>query len=308
MDIKNNIWAEKYRPRKLEDLILNESAAKQINGIVQNQLATHLLLEGSAGIGKSSLAKIIVNDILKCQHLYINASDESGIDTIRNKVTNFARTKSIDGNIKVIILDEADGITGGGLRALRNTMEEYSAHTRFILTANYKHRIIEPILSRVQEISLNPPLQDIVKRCHNILKAENVVISDKEKIKFVELVQSFYPDIRRTINALQKFSVDGELVIDDNANLDSIASKIYDQLHDPISLRKFVISHEVDFQNDYEALLKSVLNVIYDEEISDSKKQAAVLIIAEHLYKNNFVSDTEINFTACMINLSEIIH
>ena len=164
----NSIWTEKYRPKTLNEMVLspdNRNYFSSLKGEVPN-----LLFIGTPGIGKTTIAKVIVQDILKCQYLYINASDENGIDTIRNKVNNFSQTKSFDGNIKIVILDECDGITIDGQRALRNTMEEYSAYTRFILTANYKHKIIPPIQSRAQCFDLNPVISDVVTRIGYILK------------------------------------------------------------------------------------------------------------------------------------------
>jgi DNA polymerase III delta prime subunit len=304
----NDIWCEKYRPKTLDETVLGENARSQLNGIVSSKTIPHLLLEGPAGIGKTSIAKIIVSDILKCQYIYINASDESGIDTVRTKIIGFAKTKSIDGNIKVVILDEADGISADGQRALRNVMEEYSQYTRFILTANFKHRIIEPLQSRVQEIDIDPPLKDVAKKCFEILKKENITVSEEERIKFVDLIRKYYPDIRKTINILQKFSSSGSLKIISTENIDHIANEVYARISKPLDLRKYIIDHEIDFQNDYQALLKALLEVIYRCDLNDKIKQDCILIISEHLYRCAFCVDQEINFSACCIQLNKAIY
>jgi len=303
-----DIWCEKYRPKTLDEIILSDQSRAQLDEIVKNKSIPHILLQGPPGIGKTTLAKIIVNDILKCQHLYINASDEGGIDTVRSKIVGFAKTKSIDGNIKAVILDEADGLTPEGQRALRNVTEEYSQYTRFIFTANFKHRIIAPIQSRVQEIDIEPSIKDVAKRCFDILKKENIKVSEDERLKFVDLIRKYYPDIRKTINILQKFSNSGELKIVSTENIDHIASEVYSMLKDPLSLRKYTINHEIDFQNDYQMLLKAVLEIIYKSSLKDDTKQECILIISEHLYRCSFCVDQEINFTACCIQLNKAIY
>jgi len=184
-----NLWVERYRPHTLDELVCTSFTKESLLSFKDKEEIPNLLFTGAAGIGKTSVAKIIVNDILNCQYLYINASDENGIDTIRHKVINFAQTMSIDGKIKVIILDECDGLSIDAQRALRNTMEEFAGITRFILTANYKYKIIPALQSRCQSFDLTPPVDLAVKRCASILKKEGISVPDSEKVKLVEFIK-----------------------------------------------------------------------------------------------------------------------
>ena len=302
----NNLWVEKYRPKTLNDLVLSETNRKYFESLTDE--IPNLLFVGTPGLGKTTLAKIIIEDILKCQYLYINASDENGIDTIRSKVVGFSQTKSLDGSIKVVILDEADGITIEGQRALRNTMEEYSSQTRFILTANYKHKIIPAIQSRTQSFDLNPPIDDIVKRIVSIVKEENVKIEDNQKTNFVNVIKQNYPDIRKIINAVQKASVKGIFNIDIALDSKEIVDKIHKEVlsSNVIELRKYLIENENEFQGDYHNLMKQYLNYVYDSSIDDIKKREYILILSEYMYKDVFVLDKEINAFACWNALSKI--
>ena len=298
----DKIWVEKYRPLKLEDLILDDKSlrvVKQFKGEIPN-----LLFVGSPGTGKTTLARILVNDVLGCNYLYINASDESGIDTIRHNITNFAQTKSFDGGVKVVILDEADGLTSQAQAALRNTMETYAKYCRFILTANYKHKIIPALQSRCQSLDLKPVIDQAVKRCYNILQQENINISDEQKKKFVMLVKRYFPDLRKTINELQKSVIDGELCIDSNGSDSELLQKIFEGVQkDSLGLRKYLIENEDRFQGDYDTLLANFLDYLYNQNIADMKKKEMIAIIADHLYKSAFVVDKEINAFACLVNL-----
>ena len=298
----DKIWVEKYRPHKLEDLILDDKSlrvVKQFKGEIPN-----LLFVGSPGTGKTTLARILVNDVLNCNYLYINASDESGIDVIRHNITNFAQTKSFDGGIKVVILDEADGLTSQAQAALRNTMETYAKYCRFILTANYKHKIIPALQSRCQSLDLKPVIDQAVKRCYNILQQENINISDEQKKKFVMLVKRYFPDLRKTINELQKSVIDNELCIDSNGSDSELLQKIFEGVQkDSLGLRKYLIENEDRFQGDYDTLLANFLDYLYDQNIADMKKKEMIAIIADHLYKSAFVVDKEINAFACLVNL-----
>lgn len=298
----DKIWVEKYRPHKLEDLILDDKSlrvVKQFKGEIPN-----LLFVGSPGTGKTTLARILVNDVLNCNYLYINASDESGIDVIRHNITNFAQTKSFDGGIKVVILDEADGLTSQAQAALRNTMETYAKYCRFILTANYKHKIIPALQSRCQSLDLKPVIDQAVKRCYNILQQENININDEQKKKFVMLVKRYFPDLRKTINELQKSVIDNELCIDSNGSDSELLQKIFEGVQkDSLGLRKYLIENEDRFQGDYDTLLANFLDYLYDQNIADMKKKEMIAIIADHLYKSAFVVDKEINAFACLVNL-----
>lgn len=302
----DKIWVEKYRPHKLGDLILDDKSlrvVKQFKGEIPN-----LLFVGSPGTGKTTLARILVNDVLNCNYLYINASDESGIDVIRHNITNFAQTKSFDGGIKVVILDEADGLTSQAQAALRNTMETYAKYCRFILTANYKHKIIPALQSRCQSLDLKPVIDQAVKRCYNILQQENINISDEQKKKFVMLVKRYFPDLRKTINELQKSVIDGELCIDSNGSDSELLQKIFEGLQkDSLGVRKYLIESEDRFQGDYDTLLANFLDYLYDQNIADMKKKEMIAIIADHLYKSAFVVDKEINAFACFISLEKAL-
>ena len=303
----DKIWVEKYRPAKLDDIILDERTLNIVREFKDE--IPNLLFVGNPGTGKTTLARVIVNDILGCNYLYINASDESGIDTIRHNITNFAQTKSFDGGVKVVILDEADGLTPQAQAALRNTMETFAKYCRFILTANYKHKIIPALQSRCQALDIKPVVELAVKRCYHILKKENVKISDEQKIKFIQLVKRHFPDLRKAINELQKNVIDSELCIANINSDNELLETIYKKLASSKSLeaRKYLIENEDRFQGDYDTLLGNYLNFIYTANIEDLKKKEMIAIIADHLYKSAFVVDKEINAFACLVNLENTL-
>lgn len=302
----NNLWVEKYRPKTIDEMVLSNENRAYFNTLKDE--VPNLLFVGTPGIGKTTIAKIIVQDILKCQYLYINASDENGIDTIRSKVCGFSQTKSLDGSIKIVILDEADGITIDGQRALRNTMEEYSSFTRFILTANYKHKIIPAIQSRTQYFDLNPSVQDVLSRIVYILRTENVEVPTTERVNLARVIKDNYPDIRKIINTIQKYSVSGVLHIKDTADRNDIVTKINNHLVSKkvLELRKFLIENENEFQGDYASLLKHYLNFIYNSDTKPDNKRQMIVIISEYLYRDAFVLDKEINAFACFCQLEKL--
>jgi DNA polymerase III delta prime subunit len=304
----DSLWVEKYRPGTLDEMILTESTRSAFDKFKQQQEIPNILFIGNAGIGKTSLAKVIVKDILvETQYLYINASDENGIDTIRLAVTNFAKTRSLGSSLKVVILDEVDGLTIDAQRALRNTMEEYSGNTRFILTANYKHRVIQPLQSRSQSFDLTPPIKGCVNRVVQILKQENIKVSDDQKQLISQLIKTFYPDLRKTINELQKCCINGELKISSYEKHDDFIKQIFETLkQDSLQVRKLVIQHEQLFNNDYASLLKQMFDYIVDILPSNPKTKKYLLVISEHLYRSAFVLDQEINFYSCCISLESI--
>jgi replication factor C small subunit len=303
----NNLYVEKYRPIKLVDMVLSKENREYFENIKDE--IPNLLFVGTPGIGKTTIARIIVQDILKCQYLYINASDENGIDTIRTKVSNFSQTKSLDGKVKVVILDEADGITIDGQRALRNTMEEYSGYTRFILTANYKHKIIPAIQSRTQYFDLNPDIHDVTARVLFIIKAEKIKIPSEQKAGLARIIKDSFPDIRKIINTIQKYCVTGTLSVKETVDRNELVDKIHKFLKQDksIELRKFLIENESEFQGDYGNLLKSYMNFLVSSDIDEEKTKQAIIIISEHLYRDVFVVDKEINAFACFCQLEKLI-
>ena len=301
-----HLLVEKYRPQTLNDLCLSQDIKDLI--LSWGTEIPHLLFCGQAGGGKTSLARIIVQDILKCDYLYINASDENGVDTIRTKVTGFVQTKSFNGNIKVVILDEADGLSLEGQKCLRNLMESYADITRFILTGNYKHKINVALQSRCQSLDIRPSQKDALIRCLYILKEEGIDTTLDDKKAVQALVKQYFPDLRKCINEIQKCVIGDKFFIQNKLDNNPTLELIWENLKNKKSLetRKFLIQNDGLFNSDWDQLLVDLLNYIYNINIKDSEKKSMIMTIADHLDKASRVIDKEINFFACMLNLENV--
>ena len=301
-----NLWVEKYRPKTVDDIVLSPENRRIVDKFISTQDIPQLLFIGNAGIGKTSLAKIIINDILKCQYLYINASDENGIETIRSKVTSFSKTKSYDGSVKVIVLDEVDGLTLDAQRCLRNTMEEYCEFTRFILTANYKHKVIQALQSRCQLLDLVPPLDMYIDRCLYVLSNESVTLSDVDKVDVKICCKQSYPDLRKAINEIQLRVTAGKWSHNTTQNIDNFVEGVYQVVKTgkTLKLRKHIIENETKFNSDYPELLKSLFDHVHHVDIPADVKRKQLLVIAEHIYRSAFVADQEINCYSCLLALN----
>ena len=309
-DQLKNIWVEAYRPTKLADMVLSDTLRAFIEECRRKQEIPNMLLVGNAGTGKTTLAKIIVNEILDAQYLYINASEKNGIDEVRTSILTFAQTKSIDGKLKVIFLDEFDNFTDAGQRALRNVMEEYSGNTRFILTGNYLHRIIQPIQSRCQVFTdFTPPIREYAKRIIYILQQESVIVAADQVGRVKEVIRYYYPDLRRIINYIQRSVINNTLNLQATINNEGFAQDILEKLsfkEDLMSIRKFVIESEQTFGNDYPKLLKDLFNAVCKSSLPEDKKRLALLQVSESLYRSALVMDQEINMFSCIIALSQL--
>lgn len=298
---ENSLWVEKYRPKNLDSYVGNENLKKKVSRYLKEGDVPHLLLFGNAGTGKTTLAKLIVKNI-ECDHMYINASDENSVDVMRNKIKDFASSVGFK-PLKVIILDECDFLTPNAQAALRNLMETFSRHCRFILTCNYVEKVIDPIQSRCQVFGVTPPSKADVARQVSLILGMEEIKYDVDKIKI--LIDSGYPDIRRVINSAQRQVIDGVLDIDEKSVIENdykLKLLEYLQKNDMKtafnSIRKLLADAKV---RDYTDLYK----LLYDEldSYAEGHKAGVILIIAEHQYMDTSVVDKEINVMSMIVKI-----
>jgi DNA polymerase III delta prime subunit len=299
---EHTLYVEKYRPNTLDGYVGNQAIIEKVKIYLQSGDVPHLLLYGTAGTGKTTLAKLIANNI-DCDLMYVNASDENNVDTVREKIKNFASTVGFR-QYKLIILDESDFLTASAQAALRNLMETFSKTTRFILTCNYIEKIIDPIQSRCQVFAITPPSKkDVAVRVSEILKHEAVTFKPED---LVAIVNSGYPDIRRILNACQRQVVNGELVMDRQSLVEAnYMNKILDILSSNedkktmfTNIRQLLADSQVkDFSNLYRFLYDNL------ESYATGHIAAVILIIADAQYKDSFIVDKEIGISAMFVQL-----
>ena len=299
------LWTEKYRPKTVDDCILPERLKKPFQEYVNQKTIPNLLLSGGPGVGKTTVAKSLCNEI-GCDYLVINGSDESGIDTFRVKIKNYASSMSLSGGRKVIIIDEADYLNPNSTQpALRNAIEEFAGNCSFVLTCNYKNRIIEPLHSRCAVIEFGlkngekaKMASAFFKRIQSILQSESV---DYDDAVIAELIKKHFPDFRRVLNELQRYSQFGKI---DTGILSQIGDVSISELvknikeKDFSSIRKWVASNEIDSNTLYRKLYDAMYEFIKPQSIPE-----AVVILAGYQYKAAFVADQEINTVACLTEL-----
>lgn len=300
------LWVEKYRPSKISDCILTDDLKTTFQTFVKEGHVPNLLLSGGPGVGKTTIAKAMLKE-LDATYMMINGSEESGIDVLRNKIKNFASTVSMDGKRKFVILDEADYLNPQSTQpALRGFIEEFHKNCGFILTCNFKNRIIEPLHSRCSVIEFRIPSSqkptlagEFFKRVQTILTEENVQFQPKA---VASVVEKYFPDWRRVLNELQRYSASGTidsgiLVNISETNMRDLVSFLKDK--DFKSIRKWVANN---LDNDPSRMYRKVYDTLYDE-IDPNTVPHMVLAVADYSYKSAFVADQEINMLAFMIEI-----
>ena len=300
------LWVEKYRPTNVDECILPNNLKQTFKEFVKQKTIPNLILSGGAGVGKTTVATAMINEI-GATSMMINGSEESGIDVLRTKIKNFASTSSLEGGRKYLILDESDYLNPQSTQpALRGFMEEFHKNCGFILTCNYKNRLIEPLHSRCSGVDFRIPKGEINKLCTQFFKRVKSIL-DEEAIKYddkviLELITKYFPDWRRTLNELQKYSVSGQI---DSGILVNLSEVNINELMDALKNNEFTIVRKWivnNLDNDPNRMFRVIYDSLY-EFLDGSTIPHAVIIIGDYSYKSAFVADQEINMLACMTEL-----
>ena len=304
--VDNSLWVEAYRPTVLENYVGNEHLKSKVEGYLETGDIPHLLLYGRAGTGKTTLAKLIVKS-LDCDYMVINASDENNVETVRTKVKNFASSMGFK-KYKIIILDEFDYMSQNAQAILRNLMETFSQHCRFILTCNYVEKVIEPIQSRCQTFQIVPPTKkDVAVQISKILKAESVEFEPKD---LVPIIDAGYPDIRKIINTCQMNSIKGKLQVDTKNLLENdyktkvleILKSSDDKRNKYMNLRQAIIdSRATDFSELFTLLYEKV------DEYASANTANVIIALSEGQNKHFNAIDKEIPMAATLIEILNLI-
>ena len=300
------LWVEEYRPKTIDDCILPQSLKTLFQSFIEKGEVSNLLFSGTPGVGKTTVAKALCEQ-MNCDWIMINGSEEGGIDVLRNKIKNFASTVSLSGGKKVVILDEADYLNPQSTQpALRGFVEEFHKNCRFILTCNFKNRIIEPLHSRFSNIEFRISPKDkgklatkLFERVSYILKEQNI---EYEEAVVAELIKKHFPDFRKLINELQRYSVSGTidagiLVNVSDENLKTLVAHL--KTKEFSNMRKWVVNN---LDNDPVKIFRKIYDSMYTT-LQPETIPHAVLIIADYQYKSAFVADQEINLVACLTEL-----
>ena len=303
--MENLLWVEEYRPKSNDECILPKSIKKTFKEFVKNKELPNLLLSGGAGVGKTTVARALCSE-LDTDYMIINGSEESGIDVLRTKIKSFASTVSLSGGQKVVILDEADYLNPQSTQpALRGFIEEFHNNCRFIFTCNFKNRIIEPLHSRcsVIEFKINGERKQLagqlLDRCAVILKEQNIEYDSKV---IAELIIKHFPDNRRVLNELQRYSVSGKIDSGILVNLSEVSMKelaLHLKEKEFTKVRKWVVDN---IDNDPTKIFRKIYDNLYTY-LDPNTIPAAVIILGEYQYKSAFVADQEINLLACLTEM-----
>ena len=296
------LWVEKYRPQTIEDTILPVALKDTFRQILENKELPNLLFTGTAGVGKTTVAKAICNE-LDLDYLLINGSEEGNIDTLRHKIKQFASTVSLQGGYKVVILDEADYLNPQSTQpALRGFIEEFSNNCRFIMTCNFKNRIIEPLHSRCSVVEFNVKKNDLAELCSSFMARVTTILNSEQcgydEPVIAELIMKHMPDWRRVLNELQRYSLSGNidsgiLVNIQEVSLNNLMAAMKDKNFK--QMRQWVTDN-IDVEP--AALFRKIYDNMY-EYVEPQSIPQLVLILADYQYKNSFVADHELNMVAC---------
>ena len=300
------LWVEKYRPKTVQQCVLPSQLISQFQQMVDSGELQNMLFTGTAGLGKTTVARALCNE-LDLDYILINGSEEGNIDTLRTKIKQFASSVSLQGGYKVVILDEADYLNPQSTQpALRGFIEEFANNCRFILTCNFKNRIIEPLHSRCAVYEFNTSKKDMVELCGNFHKRLCGIL-DEEKVEYnqkvlADLIMKFAPDWRRVLNECQRYSASGQI---DSGVMVSLSDTSYDELFTSLKQKDFKKMRQW-VVNNIDTDASSIFRGIYDrmgDKVSPQSIPQLVLILADYQYKNAFVADHELNVVACMTEI-----